>query len=99
MDYCEVQKLFDTQMPFGALRHYWKSHFLPELLDALIDEALANAADAPSDVTLSSLWNMGAATTAVPAEATALGDRPCARPGGKHFSSLRTQPRRPPVRR
>jgi len=75
MSYCELQKLFDTQMPFGELRHYWKSHFLTELSDEMIDEALANGAEAPSDTALSSLWNMGAATCAVPAEATALGDR------------------------
>ena len=75
MPYCEVQSLFDTQMPFGELRHYWKSHFLPGLSDEMIDEALANAADAPSAETLSSLWNMGAGTQAVPADATALGDR------------------------
>ena len=75
MSYCEVQKLFDTIIPFGQHRCYWKSHFLADLQDSMIDQALDNAAEAPSDSTLSSLWNFGGATAAVPAEATALGDR------------------------
>jgi FAD/FMN-containing dehydrogenase len=75
MPYCEVQTLFDTLMPAGDFRCYWKCHYLADLPDAMIDQALANAAAAPSDNTLSSLWNFGGATAAVPAEATALGDR------------------------
>ncbi|HUF86669.1 MAG TPA: FAD-dependent oxidoreductase, partial [Thermohalobaculum sp.] len=75
MPYCEVQKLFDTLMPAGQFRCYWKSHFLADLPDAMIDAALANAAAAPSDNTLSSLWNVAGAVAAVPAEATAFGDR------------------------
>ena len=75
MSYCEVQKLFDQLIPFGRYRCYWKCHYLSKLPDVLIDECLANAGAAPSDNTLSSLWNFGGATAAVPAEATALGDR------------------------
>ena len=75
MSYCEVQTLFDTIIPFGQHRCYWKCHYLEGLPDAMIDQALANAAQAPSDSTLSSLWNFGGATAAVPAEETALGDR------------------------
>lgn len=75
MAYCELQSLFDTLMPAGAFRCYWKSHYLPELPDELIDIALANAIEAPSDNTLSSLWNMGAGTMAVPPEATAIDRR------------------------
>ena len=62
MAYCEVQQLFDTLMPAGDYRSYWKSHYLADLPDEMIDAALANAAAAPSGNTLSSLWNMGAAT-------------------------------------
>ena len=75
MNYCDVQKLFDAIIPFGQHRCYWKCHYLAGLPDALIDDCLANAAAAPSENTLSSLWNFGGATAAVPAEATALGDR------------------------
>jgi len=75
MAYREVQTLFDTLFPAGELRSYWKCHYLADLPDAVIDAALANAAASPSDKSISSLWNMGAATMAVPAEATAIGDR------------------------
>jgi FAD binding domain/Berberine and berberine like len=75
MSYCAVQKLFDQVIPFGQHRCYWKCHYLCALPDVLIDECLANAGAAPSDNTLSSLWNFGGATAAVSAEATALGDR------------------------
>jgi FAD/FMN-containing dehydrogenase len=75
MPYCQVQRLFDTVIPFGKHRSYWKCHYTAAMPDALIDAALANAAEAPSDNTLSSLWNFGGATAAVPASETALGDR------------------------
>ena len=75
MAYCEVQTLFDTIIPFGQHRCYWKCHYLADLPDSLIDQTLANCAEAPSDNTLSSLWNFGGATAAVQAGNTALGDR------------------------
>ena len=75
MDYLEVQKLFDTLMPAGDFRCYWKARYLSELPDEMIDLALTNARDAPSDNTLSSLWNFGGATAQVAADATAFGDR------------------------
>jgi hypothetical protein len=71
MPYYEVQTLFDELFPAGDFRCYWKCHYLSDLPDAMINAALANAAAAPSDKTLSSLWNFGGATAA----ATALGDR------------------------
>jgi FAD/FMN-containing dehydrogenase len=75
MNYCDVQQLFDTLMPAGEYRCYWKARYLSELPDAMIDMAMNYAASAPSDNTLSSLWNFGGATAAVPAHATAFGDR------------------------
>jgi len=75
MDYCDVQRLFDQLMPTGQFRCYWKSHFLKELTDAAIDEAIENAAASPSDNMLSSIWNFGGATAQVPAEETAFGAR------------------------
>ena len=75
MPYCEIQRLFDTQTPFGEKRCYWKSRFLTDLPDAMIDLAMENAIRAPSPNTISSLWNMGRAVKAVAAEASAFGDR------------------------
>jgi FAD/FMN-containing dehydrogenase len=75
MAYADVQKLFDTIYPAGTYRCYWKSHLVTALTDELIDQAVADARDNPSDRAVSSLWNFGGATAAVPAEATAFGDR------------------------
>jgi FAD/FMN-containing dehydrogenase len=75
MAYCDVQQLFDTLMPSGDFRCYWKARYLTGLTDDMIDLAMQNAKTAPSDNTLSSLWNFGGATARVSAEATAFGDR------------------------
>lgn len=75
MNYCDVQQLFDTLMPPGDFRCYWKSRYLTELNDEMIDLAMQSAATAPSNNTLSSLWNFGGATAQIPTEATAFGDR------------------------
>lgn len=75
MAYCDIQRLFDAQTPFGAMRCYWKARYLTELPDEMIDLAMENAERAPSPNTISSLWNMGRAVRAVPADATAFGDR------------------------
>ena len=68
MDYCEVQKLFDTMIPFGERRCYWKSHYLNGLSDELIETIAAGNAAPPSPNTLSSIWNFGGATARVPAD-------------------------------
>jgi hypothetical protein len=74
-DYCEVQQLFDTLMPAGEFRCYWKSHYLSGLSDAVIDEILEGITSVPSPNTLASIWNFGGATAQVAADATAFGDR------------------------
>jgi FAD/FMN-containing dehydrogenase len=75
MPYVEVQKLFDTLMPFGDFRCYWKARYLTDLPDSMIELAMQNAAAAPSANSLSSFWNFGGATADVAADATAFGDR------------------------
>jgi FAD/FMN-containing dehydrogenase len=75
MAYCDVQKLFDTLLPSGLYRCYWKSHLITDLSDELIDEAIANAAASPSGRSISSLWNFGGRTAEIEADATAFGDR------------------------
>lgn len=75
MNYTDVQQLFDTLIPFGEHRCYWKARYLSDLSDDMIDLAMLTAKAAPSDNTISSLWNFGGATAEVPADATAFGDR------------------------
>ncbi len=75
MNYCDMQQLFDTLMPAGQYRCYWKSHYLSGLSDEVVDAIVAGNAAPPSPNTLSSIWNFGGATAAVGAEETAFGDR------------------------
>jgi FAD/FMN-containing dehydrogenase len=75
MAYADVQQLFDTVIPFGKHRCYWKSRYLSDLADEAIDVLVAGNERPPSPNTLSSIWNLGGATAAVDASATAFGDR------------------------
>jgi FAD/FMN-containing dehydrogenase len=75
MAYCDVQQLFDTVIPFGKHRCYWKSRYLNALDDEAIDLIVAGNERPPSSNTLSSIWNFGGATADVDAAATAFGDR------------------------
>jgi FAD/FMN-containing dehydrogenase len=75
MDYVDVQRLFDAVIPFGRHRCYWKSRYLDGLGDDVIDLIVEGNRQPPSTGTLSSIWNFGGATAAVPADATAFGDR------------------------
>jgi len=75
MPYCDVQQLFDALFPKGVHRGYFKSVYLGELEDEIIEEIAPRMADRPSDLTLCSVWYMGAATSRVPADATAFGPR------------------------
>jgi FAD/FMN-containing dehydrogenase len=75
MEYCAVQQLFDTVIPFGQYRCYWKSLYLNALSDPIIDAILTGNAHPPSPNTLSSIWNFGGATADMSASATAFGDR------------------------
>ncbi len=75
MPYCEVQSLFDGLFPKGAHRAYFKSVYLNGLDDAMIDEIAPRAADRPSDLSLCSVWFLGAATARAGAAETAFGPR------------------------
>jgi FAD/FMN-containing dehydrogenase len=75
MDYVDIQQLFDTIIPFGQHRCYWKSRYLSGLGDDVIDLILEGNAKPPSPNTLSSIWNFGGATARVGAADTAFGDR------------------------
>jgi FAD/FMN-containing dehydrogenase len=75
MRYCEIQQAFDTVIPFGQYRSYWKCHYLSGLSDAVIDTIVAGNDHPPSPNTLTSIWNFGGATARVGATDTAFGDR------------------------
>ena len=75
MPYVEMQQLFDTVIPFGEYRCYWKSRYLSGLPDSAIDRILEGNMAPPSPNTLSSIWNFGGATARPGADDTAFGDR------------------------
>jgi FAD/FMN-containing dehydrogenase len=75
MDYCEIQQLFDTLIPFGQYRCYWKSRYLSGLGDEAIDRIVEGNENPPSPNTLSSIWNFGGATADVATADSAFGDR------------------------
>jgi FAD/FMN-containing dehydrogenase len=73
--YCDLQQLFDSVIPFGQHRCYWKSRYLAGLGDDVIDLIIDGNRQPPSPNTLSSIWNFGGATAEVDTDATAFGDR------------------------
>ena len=75
MAYRDVQQAFDTVIPFGKHRCYWKSRYLRGLEDETIDLMVESNLQPPSPNTLSSIWNLGGATADIDAAATAFGDR------------------------
>jgi FAD/FMN-containing dehydrogenase len=75
MPYTAVQSGFDAFFPKGDL-YYWKSSYVEEVSDALIDALCQLAADRPSSRTNLEIWPQTAAVTRVGAEETAFGRRP-----------------------
>jgi FAD/FMN-containing dehydrogenase len=73
--YTAVQSGFDPLFPRGALRAYWKSHYLDELSDEAIDLIAGKALERPKPLTLINLYSMGGAIARVDPEATAFSER------------------------
>ena len=72
--YVESQSGFDELFP-DTQRYYWKSLYLSDLDDALIDRLVAMAATRPSPQTLVALRHLGGAIDKLPGDATAYGHR------------------------
>lgn len=75
MPYRRIQCLYDELFPKGRDRSYFKSLYVPDLSDEVIDGFVAGVGARPSKLTLASVWFFGRAVRDVPAEATAFGDR------------------------
>jgi FAD/FMN-containing dehydrogenase len=69
-----VQSAFDPFFPKGQLQ-YWKSTYVEEFGDELIDTLCAAASTRPSPLTGIGVWPLAGAATRVPAAATAFGGR------------------------
>jgi hypothetical protein len=70
MPFPAIQGLFDPFFPKG-LQWYWKGDFVAALSDEAIDTHIAQAANAPSELSLMHLYPIDGAVQRVPADATA----------------------------
>lgn len=75
MPYRAIQTFYDAYFPKGRDRCYWKSTYVKELGDDVIQEITSRMAKRPSEMTFASIWKFGGAVQRVPADATAFGDR------------------------
>ena len=72
MPYRVVQSAFDFVYPrTGEMKSYWKSLYVPELSDAVIDTLVAAAQERPSELSLINIPHIGGAVRRVPPDATA----------------------------
>jgi FAD binding domain/Berberine and berberine like len=74
MPFPAMQALFDPFFPKG-LQWYWKGDFVKSLADEAIDTHIAQAANAPSELSLMHLYPIDGAVQRVPKDATAWNTR------------------------
>jgi len=72
--YAQLQTMFDAAVPFG-LRRYWKSGYLPELSDDLLDTIVEQAAAKTSPYSLVLFFHIHGKATELAPDATAFGAR------------------------
>jgi hypothetical protein len=75
MPFRMFQAAFDPFFPKGELASYWKSIYLNELSDDLIDLIVRRALQRPSPLTIVHVPMLGGAMSKMAATATAFGDR------------------------
>ncbi|MCG8608148.1 FAD-binding oxidoreductase [bacterium] len=75
LPYSVIQSTFDAFFPQGKLLCYWKSLYLSNLDDDVIEAVVARAVDRPSPRTIIPIWHIGGAVSRVGATKTAFGDR------------------------
>jgi FAD/FMN-containing dehydrogenase len=73
--YVELNKLFDTAFPYGGVQRYWKSSFLRELGDAVLEILVDRAGTMRSPMSLVGFFHVHGAATRVDPNATAFGPR------------------------
>ena len=74
MPYTQLQHIIDEQFPSGQ-RYYWKSNFVREITEELVDTISEHFASVPSPRTAVIFQQMGAAVARVSADATAFRHR------------------------
>ena len=75
MPFAGIQSAFDEFFQRGSLRSYWKSTFVQELTDPILDIVVRKAQSRPSDRTFVVTFFMGGAINTVGPEETAYAER------------------------
>jgi len=73
--YVELNTLFDAAVPYGGVQRYWKSSFLKELGDDLIDILIERSAKMLSPMSMVLFFHLHGAAARVDRNATAFGLR------------------------
>jgi FAD/FMN-containing dehydrogenase len=75
MPFAVVQSAFDAFFPRGLLRAYWKSAYVPELSDEVIEIVARRSAERPSGLTFVDVYPMGGEVARVGPDESAFGER------------------------
>jgi len=73
--YTMVNKMFDPFLVKGTLNSYWKSLYVKDIDNKLMELIISRANNAPASQSLISIRNLQGAISKVPEDATAFGDR------------------------
>jgi FAD/FMN-containing dehydrogenase len=73
--YVALNTLFDAAVPYGSVQRYWKSSFLKELGDDLLDIMVARAASMRSPMSMVLFFHLHGAAARVHPQETAFGAR------------------------
>jgi FAD/FMN-containing dehydrogenase len=73
--YVALNSLFDAAFPYGGVQRYWKSSFLRELDDDMLDIMIARSAKFLSPMSNVLFFHLHGAATRVDKDATAFGQR------------------------
>jgi FAD/FMN-containing dehydrogenase len=75
MPFTFVQSAFDPFFPRGRLRAYWKSAYVSELSDEVIEIVASRSAERPSDLTFVDVYPMGGEIARIGSDESAFGER------------------------
>ncbi len=75
MSYCDLNSMLDGAFPYGEARRYWKSSFLKDLGDEVIDILVDGASSMLSPMSMVGFFHVHGAATRVGADETAFGLR------------------------
>ena len=75
MSYCDLNSMIDGAFPYGEVQRYWKSSFLKELGDDMIDVLVDGASNMLSPMSLVGFFHVHGAAARVGADETAFGLR------------------------